>query len=291
MKTALVFAPWLLAFCALAQPSPPTVVERGPHHRTWAGVQEVSTPQGPRFRTNNVIVELQSGLHRWYAVARSWVEASPRLELHQDGAIVRGLQYAVIFAPNLATPGAMDFQLPDGQRLTGHLLGLAYTEGAHSVLIAEVTDCSAEITGPEQNILTYRNAFTDYAIDVQYVVTRERFSQNLILLERLKSPLGYGLSENAHLEVLTEWTAAPPITKETRLIEPVHDGQRALTDERISLGAMQFSGSPRRLSWTSTAMTRRRWSRTSSTCWVGTTRPSMPTEPPARHFTTLKGKW
>jgi hypothetical protein len=218
-------------------------LDRGPHHRTWGRVQEIQTPRGARYRTNTAIVELQGGLHRWDADQNKYVVSSPRIEPFQDGAVVRGLQYSVIFAPNLATAGALDLQLPDSQgRLSGHLLGLAYTEGARSVLVAEVTDCAAEISGSEQNILTFRNAFTDYAIDVQYVVTRERFSQNLILRERLKSPLEYGLSENAHLEVLTEWIAAPPITKETRIIEPAQDGQRALTDERIILGTMQFLG-------------------------------------------------
>ena len=50
----------------------------------------------------------------------------------------------MIFAPNLATPGAIDLELPDGPRLIGHLLGLAYAEGTNSVLVAEVKDCAGE---------------------------------------------------------------------------------------------------------------------------------------------------
>ena len=121
MKTA--FLSWVLstAFSALALGVGTDLVEldRGPHHRTWARVADLQTPTGIRPRTNVTVVELQGGLHRWDADQNRWVVSSPRIDLFQDGALVRGLQYAVIFAPNLATPGAIDLQLPDGQRLTG----------------------------------------------------------------------------------------------------------------------------------------------------------------------------
>ena len=53
-------------------------------------------------------------------------------------------------------------------------------------------------------------------------------------------PTRYGLTANARLELLSEWTTAPPVQKQTFVWEPAHDGQFALTDERISLGAMEF---------------------------------------------------
>jgi hypothetical protein len=51
----------------------------------------VHTPRGLRYRTNNVFVELQTGLHRWDAGRQAWIETTPRLEPFQDGAVVRGL--------------------------------------------------------------------------------------------------------------------------------------------------------------------------------------------------------
>lgn len=168
------------------------------------------------------------------------METSPRIELFKEGAIARGLQYSVIFAPNLASAGAVDLQFPDGQRLTGHLLWLAYTEGDQLVMIAEVTDCAGEVVGMEQNEIIFRNAFTDYEIDVKYIEARHKFCQGLVILERLPSPTRYGLTENAHLEVLTEWIAAPAPQREMRVVEAAHDGQRALTDEELGFGVMQF---------------------------------------------------
>jgi hypothetical protein len=207
-----------LSFTLFLRAAPPPSVElsRSAHSRTWGTVREIQTPRGVRYQTNATVVEIQNGLHRWDADQNDWAVASPRLELFKDGAVVRGLQYSVIFGANLASRDAIDLQLPGGQRLTGHILGLAYTEGPQSVLIASVTDCAAEVGGPEQNILTYRRAFTDFVnMDVEYVVERGRFCQNIIIRERLPSPTRYGLTEGAHLEALTEWVTAPEPQKET----------------------------------------------------------------------------
>ena len=77
-----------------------------------------------------------------------WVETdNPHIELFQDGAVVRNLQYSVIFNPNLASQGAVDISLPSGERLTGQIMGLAFTEGDRSVLIAQTRDCAGEVSG------------------------------------------------------------------------------------------------------------------------------------------------
>jgi hypothetical protein len=245
MKTAWTSLTLALAlsFTHFVRAAPPPRVElsRGPHSRTWGTVREIRTPRGVLYRTNATVVEFQTGLHRWDADQQSWVGASPRLDVFQDGAVVRGLQYFVIFQPNLASKGAIDIQLIDGQRLTGQITGLVYTEGTKSVLIAEVTNCAGEIGGPEQKELTFVRAFTDFNIDVKFVVQRGRFCQDIIIKERLPSPTQYGLSERANLEVLTEWITAPTPQKAVRVWEPAQDGQRALTDESLSFGSMEFA--------------------------------------------------
>ena len=159
-------------------------------------------------------IELQGGLHLW--TEQGWVETNPRIEVFQDGAVAKNLQYQAIFAPNLATPGAIDLLLPDGQRLRGHLLGLAYTEGNQSVLIAEVKDCAGVIGGAEQNEVTFSDAFTDFNISVQFVLQRDRISQNVIVHQQLPHPSEWGLTENAVLEVLTEFTTVPAVRVENR---------------------------------------------------------------------------
>ncbi len=208
-----------------------TEISRGPHHRVLQNVKQIQTPRGPRLQTNQ-IVELQGGMHR--LVDGNWVATDPKIELFQDGAIARNLQYGAIFAPNLATPGAIDLSLPDGQRLSGHLVGVAYTEGDRSVMIAEVKDCAGILGGDQQNELTYVDAFTDFRISVQYVTRRDSVSQNLIVEQQLPGPTEWGLSEDAILEVMSEFTAFPQVRKEAR--DPI----AGMPNEHISFGSMDF---------------------------------------------------
>src|SRR5258705_1299788 len=118
-------------------------IARAPHHRTLRTARQIETARGPRLQTNEV-VELQGGMHRW--TDQGWVPTDPKIEPFQDGAIARNLQYSAIFAPNLATAGAVDLSLPDGQRLTGQLLGIAYTERERSVMVAEIKDCAGVLS-------------------------------------------------------------------------------------------------------------------------------------------------
>jgi len=180
----------------------------------------------------NACVELQGGLHRW--TEQGWMETRPRIEVFQDGAVARELQYQAIFAPNLATPGAIDLLLPDGQRLQGHLLGLALTEGNQSVLIAEVKDCAGVIGGAEQNEVTFADAFTDFDISVQFVMQRDRISQNVIVHQQLPHPREWGLTENAVLEVLTEFTTFPNVHAEAR------DAVDGVPGQYVSFESMEF---------------------------------------------------
>ena len=238
--SAILLAAFVAPQAKAALPQP-MEVERGPHHRTWATVSEIQSPRGVIKRTNSY-VELQTGLHRW--TDQGWVETDPRIEIFEDGAIVRNLQYQVIFSPNLADGGSLDILLPNvggQQRLRGHLLGLAYREGDQFVFVSEVKDCAGQLGGAEQNELIFFDAFTDFHIDVKYVAQRGKFSQSIIIHDRLPHPHEVGLTEAAHVELMTEWVNFPPVQKEQRILEAAKDGQRALTDERIDFGAMRFT--------------------------------------------------
>jgi hypothetical protein len=208
------------------------ITEKGLHHRVWERSVPYRDAQGRQRVQTSQIVELQGGLHRW--TEQGWVTTDPKVELFQDNAVVRNLQYGAIFAANLATPGAIDLSLPDGQRLTGHLLGLAYTEAGNSVLIAEVKDCVGVVGGAAQNEVTYLDAFTDFKIAVQYVTQRDRISQNIIVEQQLPSPVAFGLTENAVLEVLTEFIAFPELRKERR--DPIE----GINAEHLSFASTEF---------------------------------------------------
>jgi hypothetical protein len=138
------------------------------------------------------------------------------MEMFGDYAVATNLAYGAIIAANLATPNALDFSLPDGSRLTGHLFGLAWTDpkANRSVLIAEVKDSTGTIGGPDHNEITFADAFTDFRITVKYILGRDRISQHLILHQQLPSPLEWGLTEDAVLEILTEFTTYPEVHKQ-----------------------------------------------------------------------------
>src|ERR1051326_4502902 len=124
----LILAPLFLFVCSntWSAPTEPSIIDRGLHGRTWAAVRQASTPRGPVLRTNSY-EEISVGMHRW--TEQGWAECDPKIEPFQDGAVVRGLQFTVIFAPNLASRGAIDLLMPDGNRLTGQILGLSYVDG------------------------------------------------------------------------------------------------------------------------------------------------------------------
>jgi hypothetical protein len=240
MNSAFAFG-FLGAFSCtilLAQSSDPVVIDRAAHSRTWQTVREIQTPRGVILRTNS-FEEIQTGLHR--KTENGWVVCDPKIELFQNGAVVRGLQYSVIFAPNLASRGAIDLLLPDGQRLTGQITGLAYVDGDNSIMITETKDCAAVVGGPDQSELTYQNAFTDFDIDVKYVVRRGSFGQELLFKQALAGPQAYGLSDMAVLVLMTEWTDLPPAQKDSRAVRVGGEGGQVLQDEQISLGSMSFA--------------------------------------------------
>jgi hypothetical protein len=208
----------------------PEVIERGPHHL--------------RVRDGNSQYEqVETGLHRWHAQQKTWVVTDPTIELFQDGAIVRNLQYGVIFAPSLADPAALDIQLPSGERMVGQIMGLSYTLGNRSVLVDEIRPCAGEVIN--KNELIFRSAFANTDMDVLFRAERGKLSQSVVIKTQLPHPRNFGFAEAeadlVHVELLTEWTTLPSVQKETQVLEGAAKGQNALTHERIRIaGSMEF---------------------------------------------------
>jgi hypothetical protein len=218
----------------------PQAVAQGPHQRTWQTMREVARADGGVDQVTSSFVELQAGMNKWDAATQTWIPASDQIELFQDGAIARNLSFNVIFSPSLADAGSIDVLLPDGeQRLRGHPIGIAYSENGNSVLVAEVQPCAAEVVGG--NNVIYRDACTDYLIDIEYHVRKDSLGQWLVIHERLPHPSVFGMTEAAHVEVLTEWTFLPAHHTESAVIEAATATQRALVHERIRFpSGMQF---------------------------------------------------
>ena len=215
---SLLFA---LASLALAQPatrplpaapaSEARVTERGPHHRVWTRLVAEPTPDGGTRQVERRSVELTSGLH-YPGPWGDWIESREGIESYPGGSVARQGPLKTIFARNLATAGAIDMQLPDGQRLRSHLLGLSYfdTASGQSVLIAEVQDSVGVVDG---NQVFYEDAFAGVHATVRYTATRGGFEQDILLLERPPLPERFGLdSRTTVLQVLTEFLDPPAVT-------------------------------------------------------------------------------
>ncbi|HEY9175905.1 MAG TPA: hypothetical protein VI136_26795, partial [Verrucomicrobiae bacterium] len=213
------------------------VTERGPHHRVWMKVILETNSVGLVEAQTNRYTELATGLH--YLQDGQWRESKEELELVAGGAIARQGQHKVRFAANLATVGAVELELPDGQRLRSHVLGLRYYDAGSgkAVWIAQVKGAVGELASP--GVLLYPNAFTDLKADVRLTYTRAGLEQDIILRERPPRVELYGLNPaTTTLQVWTEFLDAPPLRRSAQLLRLRSGGE--LTDETL-----EFSGAMR----------------------------------------------
>jgi hypothetical protein len=215
------------------------VTERGPNHRVWSKVTWQPDASGQVTAHTNSYVELMSGLHYQDPKTGQWLESQEVIESYPGGAIARHGQHQVIFANNLATPGAIDVQTPDGKRLTSHVLGLSYFDASTgtNVLIAEVTNCLGKIVAPNQVI--YENAFDTLQASVRYTYTRGGFEQDIILLESPESPAAYGLNPTTtRLVVMTEFINPPQPAVQPSMTTDATGAP--VEDDAVNFGVMQM---------------------------------------------------
>ena len=215
---------------AAAVPGEPSVSEIGPHHRVMQRTTSETLPNGRvRTRTSSY-TELAVGMH--FLKDGQWQESREVIELFQDGAVARSGAHQVIFAPNLATPGAIDFQTPEGHRIRTHVLGLAFHDTAtgNTELVAEIKDCLGELHPP--NVVIYPDAFEDVRGTVRFTYTRDKFEQDVILFERLALPAGFNAA-STRLEIWTEALEAPAPVKTAGVAGN-------LPDETLDFGAMRI---------------------------------------------------
>ena len=239
---------WILALVGTASAQSPAErpleLEAGAHHRVlqWSRPEATDRPGSPAPVPE--IVHLETGLHR--LERGRWVETEESIEAHGNRAVARRTAHRVIWMANAHTRGAVDIELPDGGRLRGHCLGLGYYDAAtgHSVLIAEVKDCQAEIRPP--NLLVYPNAFDDLEADLIYLNRKIGLEQFVVLQEAPPPPEHYGFDPvTTRLEVISEFLDQARPRREKRMLRREADPQRRegmvepdLVDERLDFGAM-----------------------------------------------------
>src|SRR6185436_3578196 len=221
-------------------PSGPLIVGRGPNHRVWNRTVTDTLPNGQTLQRITSFTEIGSGLHK-LSETGEWIDANDTIEIINGAGVARGGQAHVIFDPNLHSQGSIDLLTPDGKRLRSHILGISYFDGQQNILVAEVKDRIGEIFAPSR--IAYRDAFTDYNIDVVYTYTKAGVEQDVVLREVIPLPQGFN-PETTVLEIYTEFLEAPEPVKTTSRITLRKPAQgqpgRELFDETLHFGAMMI---------------------------------------------------
>ena len=117
------------------------IVESGPDYSVWENIEQIRTEEGFVSVTNRPI-QIESGLNIQDAKGQ-WSLASPKLEVSKDGLLASAthLRFQASFASSAAAVSLFDVMLPDGGRLMGRVLGLAYVDqDGQSILFAEPAD-------------------------------------------------------------------------------------------------------------------------------------------------------
>jgi len=217
-------------------------VSRGPHSSVWRKTVHETGPNGKPVARVREYTEVAGGLNYFDPITRRWERSEEIIESFAGGAVARRGQTKVIFANDLATPGAIDMEV-NGQRFRSHILGLSYFDAAtsNSVMIAEATNCIGVVVPPNQ--VLYRNAFAgDVTADVLYTYTKgSGIEQDVILRTRPPLPEDYDpplSSRTTRLQVLTEWITTPTPTVRSSVIPSGADDGENLRDDFLDFGGI-----------------------------------------------------
>jgi hypothetical protein len=163
--------------------------EIGLHQRTWLKATTARDAQGNvSTNTEPAYVELADGLGYWDEDAQEYRESREEIQAYPNGAAALAGQTRVLFAKNLATPGAITLKLANGQELRSNVRGLSYFDWAKgkSVWVAQIRDdCEGVVLPPNQ--VAYPNAMSGVRCTVLYSYHRDSFSVTVHSLEAQRS--------------------------------------------------------------------------------------------------------
>ncbi len=182
--------------------------------------------------------EIANGLH--YLVDGEWVESEEIIEPHPRGAVARRGLYRVLFQANLNNLGAIEIEMPGGQLLRNHPLGIYATDVSlgRSVLLGQLKD-SVGVVRPPNEVL-YFDAFEGIAADMVYRYRKGSFEASAVLRERPLLPGDFN-PESTLIELATEFIDPPQriLNDDERPIDPDPEAfERA--DQLIDFGDMQM---------------------------------------------------
>lgn len=218
-----------------------TVTDLDANSRTWERTEFETNADGTivQLPHRHKYVELSSGMHYRQMDTNGqpigpWLESKELIELQPDGsaAAVQG-NYQVRFPPDLSE-GAIELDGAEGQHLKSRPVGLSYFDGTNSVMFSIITNSIGQIL-PSGNQCIWTNCFSDGVVaDVLTTYRKGRFECDLVIRSQLPAPQAFGLSDNARLELLTEWFDTPDPVETPAAVDP----QSGLQDTTLQWGSL-----------------------------------------------------
>ncbi len=224
--------------------SPPRLLERGANHDFVEFSQEFRRPDGETVTRTSRFTQLEDGLN--YEVEPGVFEpASDELDIVEGEAVGLRAQHKVRLKASPDEPGAVQLDLPTGERLVSRVFGLAYldTGTGQAELLAEVRPAEGWVSS---NQVVYPLAFNEpqgVQADLRYTFGKARFEQDVILRRAPRPPQDFGMNPaTTQLEVWTEFEQAPePVREPSPLLVSTSEGDWEVANETLSFGGTRMA--------------------------------------------------
>ena len=236
---AFVLAATILAVSSQAQTAAPlavgpaptsyAVVSRDANSAIWERTTYELSPSGQVIPRTNHVVEMATGLNFKDPLTGQWTPSKEEIDILPDGtAVANQGQHTVLFPADIAQ-GVIELTTPDGMHLKSRPLGIFFDDGSRTVLISALTNAVGYLAGSNQVI--YPDAFTGVKGDLVMTYRRSGFESDVVLREQPPAPDQFGLSQNARLQLLTEFFNPP---------EPIQQASAASKADGLTDTTLQF---------------------------------------------------
>lgn len=247
-KTSLLIAGWICLavlrsqFSAKATPSAPPasapisykVTEMGPNHRVYSQTTWETNEQGFVIGRESSYKELGDGLN--YRKDGIWHEAAENIAIQATGGAVASEGQHQVFFPGDIYSENFELTMPDSKRLVSRPLGLAFSDGVKTTLIAELKPGSEGQLLPNHNQVLYADICSGCKLDLLCSYRRASYESDLIIRQQLPPPEDYGFSSDSAVRIQwwTEFFSPPDPQKLNSTASEEPD------EEILDFGAMRM---------------------------------------------------
>lgn len=220
---------------------PAEIVSRGPHTQIWQSISTTYDAIGDPHPLTNTIVQLQTGLNRWDAINKTWVNAEPDFQADEAQYSANKLQYPVKISKNANdNAGAISIQTGPQDGLTLKCIGMAYysAKAGQSAYIALIKNSLAQQV--KNGVFIWADAFAGVHADIRCQVSLDSVENDVILKEQLPDPIVYGFKEDdVRLEIWHKIIQGPNlVAKKTALTRTTGTID---SDDILQAGPLKFA--------------------------------------------------